>query len=180
MFNLVLRSEGKSRMVYSTPRGFRFLFAGIALIIFVTILVVSEESLFRRSNIAALVLCTVCVLSSLFLERWIFDKGSNIFEKNVGLIFLYTRKRRPMDILQRVVLGESWRNVNMNRRWETVISPRRVILYVQDRDGNAYEMDIMKGAGVGEIRKMAEKLADFCGIPLADNLRDSSEEPPPD
>ena len=176
MFSPVLRTEGKYRMVYSTPKGFRFLFLGIALLIFVTLIVVSEGFLIRRANIVALVLCIVCLLSSLFLERWIFDKDSNIFEKNVGLVFLYTRKRRPMDTLQRVVLGEAWKNIKVNRRWENTISRRRVVLYIQDRDGKVYELDIVKGIGSGEIRQMAEKLSIFCGIPLVDNFRDSTDE----
>ena len=81
-----------------------------------------------------------------------------------------------MDTLQRVVLGEAWKNIKVNRRWENTISRRRVVLYIQDRDGKVYELDIVKGIGSGEIRQMAEKLSIFCGIPLVDNFRDSTDE----
>ena len=105
MFDLVLRTEGKHKMVYATSNAFRVIFLGIALPILVTVLIASKGFPFQHANIFVLVLCAVCLLSGLFLERWVFDKGSNLFEKHVGLIFLYWTGRRPLDALQRVVLG---------------------------------------------------------------------------
>ena len=176
MFNLVLRNKGKHRVVYSTSNGFRIIFLGIALLIFLIALTASDGFLFKRANTFALALCGICLLSSLFLEQWVFDKESNLFEKDVGLIFFYWKKMRPMDTLQRVVLDEFWRSGNVKTRTASPISRRTVALYLQDRDGRVYKLDIVRGFGAEELRRTAKKLSDFCGIPLEDNLRDSGSQ----
>ena len=177
MFSLVLRDDGKHRMVYSTSVGFRIVFLGIALIIFLTVFTGSEGLIFKRANIVALTLCAICLLSSLFLERWVFDKESNLLENNVGLLFFYSKKRRALNTLQRVVLDELRKiGDDMKSKRKTLVSHRTIILYVQDRDGTRYKLDIVRGLGIAELRKKAERLSDFCGIPLEDNLQDSPQD----
>ncbi len=83
---------------------------------------------------------------------------------------------RPMDTLQRVVLGEFWWSGNVKTRTASPISRRTVALYLQDRDGRVYKLDIVRGFGAEELRRTAKKLSDFCGIPLEDNLRDSGSQ----
>ena len=183
MFSLVLKDNGKHKMIYATSNGFRMIFLGIALLIFVILLTASEGSVFKRANIVALSFCAICLISSLFLERWIFDKESNLFEKDVGLIFLYRKKRRSLDSLRRIVLDDFLGSVNANRsnrRRGSLISRRNIALYVQDRDGRTYILDIARGVGSGELRKTAQKLSEFCEIPLEDNRQDSDRQTPGD
>ena len=162
MFNLVLRKTEKRRLVYSTSNGFRFVFLGIALLIFLTVLSASGGMPFQRANIFALTLCIVCVGAALFLERWIFDMQSNLFEKNSGLIFFYFRKKKSLDSLKKVVLGDSLSSIRSTGRRLNPIDRRNVVLYLQDRDDKVYKLDIVKGPGMGELRKTAVKLSDFC------------------
>ena len=186
MFSLVLTEKGKHRLVYSTSIGFRMVYLSIALLIFLPLITYSDGSIFKSANIIALSLCAICLLSSLFLERWVFDKDSNFFEKNVGLILLYGKKRRPMDTLQSVVLdefrkGDRGDNVKPRRqslfghRTQSLIAHRTIVLYLQDRDGEVYKLDIVRGLGLEKLRKQAERLSDFCGIPFEDRLPSPSE-----
>ena len=171
MFSLVLTDRGKHGMVYSTSVGFRIVFLGIGLLILLPLLAFSDGSIFKSANIFALSLCAICLLSSLFLERWVFDKESNLFEKHVGLILFYWKKSRPMDTLQRAVLDEFRKSDNVKPGRQTLIAHRTVVLYLQDRDGGVYKLDIVRGLGLEKLRKKAERLSGFCGIPLEDNLR---------
>ena len=106
MFNPVLRSRGENRLVFSTSIGFRIVFFATALVIILSIASVSEGSFFKRLNFVAVLIIGVCLFAALYLERWVFDREHNVFEKNVGIIFLYSRKRQPLDSLQKVVLHE--------------------------------------------------------------------------
>lgn len=180
MFSLVLKDKGKHKMIYATSNGFRILFLGIALLVFVIVLTASEGSVFKRANIIALSVCAICLISSLFLERWIFDKESNLFEKDVGLILLYRKKRRSLDSLRRIVLDDFLGSDNVNRKRGSLISRRNIVLYVQDWDGRVYKLDIVRGFGSGELRRTAEKLSEFCEIPLEDKLHDSEKHTPGD
>ncbi len=175
MFGMVLKDMGKRRLVYSTSTLFRVVFLGIALFIFLTVLIFSEGSIFRSTHIVALTLCGICLLASLFLERWVFDMSASLFEQHVGLIWLYRRRSRPIDTLRKIVLDEYSRGVQAKSRMGSMISRRTVVLYLQDRDDRVYKLNIAKDSGAAEIRRTAVKLSDFCGIPFEDNLRDSSE-----
>lgn len=174
---MVLRDKEKHRIVYSTSIGFRMVFLAIALLILLPLLTFSDGSLFNRANIVALALCAICLLASMFLERWIFDKESNLFEKNVGLLLYYRRMRKPLNTLRKVIISESRRSVDVKTRTASPVSRRTVALYLQDRDGRVYQLDLVRGFGGAEkIRRTAARLSDFCGIPLEDNLRDSDSQ----
>jgi len=172
LFNPVLKKRGTRRMVYSTSVGFRIVFLVTAFIIIASIVAFGEESLFERVNFVVLIVIGICVFAALYLECWIFDKTTNRFERNVGIVLLHSRKRRPLDALQKVVLQEpglKYEDRSKMLRW---MARRTAMLSVVDREGNVYGLDIGKGGSVREMKKSAELLAEFCGIPLEDHLGD--------
>lgn len=146
-------------MVYSTSVGFRVVFAVIAVFLIVSV---------RQLNVVVGIFLALSVFGALYLERWIFDKDANLFEKNVGILFLHTRKRLPLDRLQRVVLREVGPAHHERPRMVRAISRAAAILSVVDCDGKSYGLDMVKGTSLQEIRKSAAKLAGFCGIPFKD------------
>jgi len=181
LFSLVLTEKGKHRLVYSTSIGFRVVYLSIALLILLPLITFSDGSIFKSANIIALSLCAICLLSSLFLERWVFDKDSNFFEKNVGLILLYWKKRRSLDTLQSVVVDEfrkGARGDNVKPWRQSLVSHRTIVLYLQGRDGEVYKLDIVRGLGLEKLRKKAERLSGFCGIPFEDRVPSLSEAGP--
>ena len=159
MFNPVLRKVTDRRLVYSTSLGFRIVFAAIAIFLIVSM---------RQPNVVVIIFLALSLFGALYLERWVFDKDANVFEKNVGLLFLHTRKKLPLDRLQRVVLREVGPAHHERPRMVRAISRATAILSVLDRDGKSYGLDMVKGASLREIRDSAAKLAEFCDIPFED------------
>ena len=144
-------------MVYTTAPWLRFVYFGIALVIVLSIASVPEGSFFSRFNAVSLSLMGICLFAALYLERWIFDRDANLFERNVGILLVYARRKRPLDSLQKVLLHE------------TGSTPRRTaILSVVDRGANEFRLDVARGGSVREARRSAERLSAFCAIPLED------------
>lgn len=175
MFNPVLRKHGAHRLVYSTSIGFRFLFLITAGIIIASVASVGEGAFLERINFVALIIIGICLFAALYLERWVFDKKTNRFEKNVGIVFFHSRRRYLLDTLQKVVLQELGVKYGDRPKMQRWMSRRTAMLSVVDREGNVYRLDMVKGGSVREVRKSAELLADFCGIPLEDHLGDLSD-----
>lgn len=169
MFSPVLREVSERRMVYSTSIGFRVVFAAIAVFLIATM---------RQPNVLAVTFLALSVFGALYLERWIFDKDANLFEKNVGVLFLHTRKRLPLDRLQRVVLREVGPAHHERPRMVRAISRASAILSVVDRDGTTYGLDMVKGASLPQTRNSAAKLAAFCDIPFEDLGPQTEDEAP--
>ena len=157
-------------MVYSTSIGFRVVFAAIAVFLMISA---------RQPNVIVFIFLALSVFGALYLERWVFDKDANLFEKNVGILFLHTRKKLPLDGLQRVVLREVGPAHHERPRMMRAISRASAILSLVDRDGNTYGLDMVKGASLREIRNSAEKLAKFCEIPFEDQGPQTEGEPAP-
>ena len=161
-------------MVYSISLGFRLIFLAVGMFILLAILSASEGPLFVRGNAIALILCTVCFLGALYLERWVFDKDENVFEQHVGLIGLYKTKTRPMDTLKKVVVNEHGKSISGMFRKRGESPPRAVILSVYDNEDKVYRMDIVRGMGARDLRRTAESISEFCSIPLEDNRQDEN------
>ncbi len=172
MFNPVLRAVSERRMVYSTSSGFRIVFALIA-----GFLIFSSRG---QPGLILIVLIALSALGALYLERWVFDKDANLFEKNVGLLFLHTRKRMTLDHLAKVVLREVGPAYQDRPRMMKAVSRQAAILSVVDRSGTNHGLDMIKGASLREARDSAQKLAKFCDIPFEDLVpQEEAEVPPP-
>jgi hypothetical protein len=176
MFGLTLKNSGKNKMVYSTSLGFRIVFIGIALLISLTFINVSNGLSFQHTSAFALVLFFACLVAALFLERWVFDKDSNLLEKHVGLVFLFGTKKADLQSLTTVVLDRFWKNSEAKTKAGRMLSRRPVALYLKDREGEVYKLDITRGFGIEELRRTAQRLSEFCDIPLEDNSKDSDSE----
>ncbi len=169
MFSPVLREQGKDRLVYATSVGFRVVFSVTALVIILSIAAVSGGSFFSRLNIFSLIIVAVCLFAALYLERWVFDRSANLFEKDVGILFVYARKKAPLDALSKVVLqGPVVRQEDTPAllRWT---SRKTVMLSVVGRDARVYRLDMLSGGSARDVRRSAERLSVFCAIPLEDN-----------
>jgi hypothetical protein len=176
LFNPNLKEQGPDRLVFSTPLGFRIVFFAIAVIIIVAVASASEGPFFARFSGFAYIIIFGCLLSGLYLERWIFDKRQNIFEKNVGLYFLFSRKHIPLDTLKKVILREIGmkRNTDLSAKpgLLTRVARRTALFCLEDKNGELYKMDILKGGSIQSARLTAQKLSAFCEIPLDDDLGD--------
>jgi hypothetical protein len=178
LFNPNLKERGPDKLVYATPLAFRIVFFVIALVIFFSVVSASEGPFFSRFNgISAFIILT-CIAAALYLERWIFDKQANMFERNVGLYFLFSRKKIPLDRLEKVILREIGMK-RSNQQTDKIgllsrVTRRTAMLSIEDKDGDLYKLDIVKGGTVREARVYAQKLSDFCEIPLEDDLGDLS------
>jgi len=176
LFNLSLKEPHAHRLVYSTSVGFRLVFLATALAIALVVLPAAKGPAYLQFRIVTLIIVGLCLLAALYLERWIFDKQSNLFERDVGILFVYSRKTLALDDLQKVVLQEpGMRSLDSSRR-TLRLSRRSAILSVVDRDGTAYRLDLVKGGALRETRKLAEKLSAFCAIPFEDDLQDAATE----
>ena len=160
MFNPILRTVSEQRMVYSTSSGFRVVFALIA-----GFLVFSSQG---QPGVILIILIALSLLGALYLERWVFDKDANLFEKNVGLLFLHTRKRQPLDHLAKIVLREVGPSYQDRPRMMKAVSRQAAILAIVDQSGTNHGLDMIKGSSLREARDSAQKLAKFCEIPFED------------
>ena len=98
-----------------------------------------------------------------------FDRSANLFEKDVGILFVYARKKAPLDALSKVVLqGPVVRQEDTPAllRWT---SRKTVMLSVVGRDARVYWLDMLSGGSARDVRRSAERLSVFCAIPLEDN-----------
>ncbi len=163
-------------MVYSTSLGFRIIFLVIALFIIVSVISASEGPILARFNGVSVFIVLVCLLGALYLERWIFDRKTNSFERNVGVLFLFSRKSVPLDTLEKVVIYEPGMKYSEKPKYSRMMSRKTALVSVVDKNGTFYKLDLMKGGSVGQGRKIAESLAIFCEIPLEDKTGEVSED----
>ena len=159
-------------MVYSTSSGFRIVFGVIA-----GFLMFSSQG---QPGVILIILIALSLLGALYLERWVFDKDANLFEKNVGLLFLHTRKKQSLDQIEKVVLREVGPAYQDRPRMMKAVSRQAAILAIVDRSGTNHGLDMIKGSSLREARDSAQKLAKFCDIPFDDLVpQEESEVPQP-
>jgi hypothetical protein len=175
VFGPALREHGKDRMVYSTSVGFRVVFLGTALVILLSIASASEGPFLARFGPASLIVAGICLFAALYLQRWTFDKKANQFERHVGIIFFYERKKVPLGALAKVILREPGGEYRARRALLRWTSRRIVMLSVEDRDSRVYRLDIARGGSVHAVRRSAQRLSAFCGIPLEDDTMGADE-----
>jgi hypothetical protein len=161
-------------MVYSISLWFRIVFLIVALIVLASVAGFSEGAFLSRFNAVSLIVVGVCLFAAAHLERWTFDRNANLFERDVGILLLYARKRRPLDALTKVVLREFGAKSKEEPRLVGWMSRPLAVLAVVDRDGNVYRLDMTRGGSVRELRRSAERLSAFCAIPLEDDAGDRS------
>ena len=175
LFSAVLREQGNERMVYTTSIGTRIVFLVTLLVIVLSIASVPEGSFFSRFNAFSLVVIAICLFGILYVQRWVFDKKSNLFERDEGIIFLYRRKRAPLDALQKVLFREAAGGADEGPKLG-MTSRRIAVLSVVDRDSRAFKLDTARGGSVRELRRSAERLCAFCAIPLESETDGSAAE----
>jgi hypothetical protein len=175
VFGPVLKKRGARRLDYSTSVWFRIAFLVPAVAIIAMVANTNDGSLFKRVNLVALIVVGLCLLAALYLERWVFDKDANRLERNIGLVFWYSRRRYPLDALQKVVLEEPGVKYRDRPKLLRRASRRTAMLCIVDRNGSVHGLDIVKGGAIREIRMSAQLLSDFCEVPLEDHLGDIRE-----
>lgn len=171
LLNPVLRRRGRNTMIYSTSRMFRAVFLSSAALIAMAVISASSGPIYGRINLVSAIAILTCLSTGLYLERWVFDKSSNGFEKNLGIVFLHSRFVRPLDSLKCVLLYEiDYRNPQA----PSLFRPKRrpvTVLSVIDHNDQEYRLDLLRGNSAAALRKNAEMISDFCEIPL--KYRDS-------
>ena len=177
MFGPVLNAEGEEKMVYATSNGFRIVFFGSAVLLFAILMGEVDGPIFVSDNFLALGLCAICLVSSMYLERWVFDKETNLFERHVGVIFLYSKKKKPLDSLKRISIDEFPRGISQTQgKRGGILLGRKAASLAIEAEGNAFhKLDMAKGSGIKELRKTAQALSEFCDIPLEDHVQEEEE-----
>ena len=171
MFGPVLKPEGEQRLVYSTSTGFRGVCLGSGIILLLIVLGEADGMISFRENLIALSISGLCLISAMFQERWIFDRESNVFERHLGTVFLYSRLKRRLDSLKCVSINEFAKDSsasNDNRR--LILTRRTVSLSVLGENNEIHKLDMAKGSGINELVKTAQELSSFCDIPLVDEF----------
>jgi hypothetical protein len=153
-------------LVYSSSAVVRIVLLATILVIVLGVASVPEGPFLSRFNALSLALIMICVFGVLYDERWIFDKTSNLFEKDVGILFLHRRKKAPLDTLQKIVLYEAGGGADDGPRLAGLTSRRIAILSVVDRNSRIFKLDTARGGSVRDLQRSAERLSAFCAIPL--------------
>jgi len=166
LFDPILKEQGAARLTYGTPASFRIVFGVIALLIFLCVALVPDGPFLARFNAFSLVLIGLCLFAVLYVERWTFDRTANVFQRDIGILLLHARRRRPLDSLQKVVIRQ--RGADRSDRPSLLGKGPRgtAILLVVDREGHRYRLGMARGGAVKTVRVFAERLSAFCAIPL--------------
>lgn len=166
MLNPVLGKRNSHTLVYSTSPFFRVVFFAAAVIVALAVLSASSGPLLMRFNLLSTIIILVCLASGLYVERWVFDTGANRFERHLGVLFLYARKRVELDSLRTIVLYE-YRPPD-REHLRTLGARRRPFaeLSVVDAASREYRLDTIRGPAALALRHTAERLSDFTGIPM--------------
>ena len=103
----------------------------------------------------------------MYLERSVFDKELNKFEKHFGLLFIFSRLSRPLNSLKSVSLKEFKSNSNEANDGKTSMMSRKYAsLTVVTANKEIIKIDMAKSSGTKELLKTAEEISKFCEIPL--------------
>ena len=167
MFGSVLKKEGETRLCYSTSTSFRVLCFSSGVILLYIILKEAEQPFDLNSNLFGLSITLICLVSAMYLERSVFDKELNKFEKHFGLLFIYSRLSRPLNSLECISLNEFNSNSSEANDGKTYMMSRKYAsLTVVTANKEIIKIDMAKSSGTKEILKTAEEISKFCEIPL--------------
>ncbi len=192
---LSLKVKNKDQLELSLSLGSRLMF--IFFFVFFCFLLLSgilsdyQKTGVLRVNILLLILACVMGLSTLYNEKWIFDKSRNVFENHFGLLILCRKQTIPLGELVRVELdsfikgrvGEttaaqknlggtdsgSPSDTNFIRGFLRVPQRQILRLTVIDGQGKIYVLDTAKAHRIKELRRIGRRIADFCGIPFRES-----------
>ena len=160
MLGPVLKKETDARLVYSTSIGFRILCLSSGIALLLIVLSGVQGSFHFGEHLIGLSLSGICLVSALYLERWVFDKESNLFERHCGLLFLFSRLQRPLDGLECVVLREMNSHTSHTAR-SFRLSRRSASLSIQSANNEIFKLDRVNGSRVKELNDTAEELSEF-------------------
>ena len=167
MFGPVLKQEGETRLCYTTLTSFRIMCFSSGAILLYIILKEAEQPFDFNSNLVGLSITLICLVSAMYLERSVFDKELNQFEKHFGLLFIYSRLSRPLNSLKSVSLKEFKSNSSESNDEKTSMMSRKYAsLTVVTANKEIITIDTAKSSGTKELLKTAEEISKFCEIPL--------------
>ena len=170
MFGPVLKLERETRLCYSTSTSFRIMCFSSGAMLLYLILKEAEQPFDLNSNLVALSITLICFVSAMYLERSVFDKESNKFEKHFGLFFIYSRLSRPLNSLESVSLKEFNSNSSeANDGKPAMMSRKYASLTVVTANKEIIKIDMAKSSGTKELLKTAEEISKFCEIQLVNN-----------
>ena len=130
----------------------------------------AEQPFDLNSNLVGLSITLICFVSAMYLERSVFDKESNKFEKHFGLFFIYSRLSRPLNSLESVSLKEFNSNSSeANDGKPAMMSRKYASLTVVTENKEIIKIDMAKSSGTKELLKTAEEISKFCEIQLVNN-----------
>lgn len=165
LFGLVLKRTG-NRIVLSTSTAFRIVFVLTAAAIAFAVVVSGDGPFLQRFGFVSVFVVAVCLIAALYLERWTFDKSTDLFEENAGLVIAHSCRRRRLSTLEKVVLRETEATNKDRPRFLRAMYTGAATLSVVDRDGTIYTLDVARMGPVANLRRSAGILSRYCGIPL--------------
>ena len=170
MFGPVLKLERETRLCYSTSTSFRIMCFSSGAMLLYLILKEAEQPFDLNSNLVGLSITLICFVSAMYLERSVFDKESNKFEKLFGQFFIYCSLSRPLNSLESVSLKEFNSNSSeANDGKPAMMSRKYAALTVVTANKEIIKIDMAKSSGTKELLKTAEEISKFCEIQLVNN-----------
>ncbi len=168
---LNLQELSDRRIVLRIPVGFKLLLLGIAVIIFSSIIFTSAGGrMFDRANTLPLLLCAFSLLAAAYQEQWIFDRDNDLLKSQFGIFPLFRTKRIKISELEVVSLNRFVRgNLPPTSGGKRRMLQRDLLsLTLVRRDGQIIRIETYRAFEQEKIKQMAGRIADYCGIPLAD------------
>ncbi len=160
-----IQNKSENLLELKLSSSFRYFFMGISVFVLYFVFLDSASG---YSNVIPFAFAGICMIAALYNEAWIFDKTSGIITQRHGLLFAYrskTVKIEDVELFQvsgfmtgnRKIVAEEKRKI-----FETLYTK----LSLSTRQGKIYDIEISKSAHKAEIKNKAEKLAQFCKVPL--------------
>lgn len=163
---LVLKKLSNERLAFSMPLSFKILSLIIALILFIFISFFSSDlpGEFVLSNIVPIILFLLSVLSTLYHERWIFDKNNNYIKYQFGLVFLYKSKLIKVQDIKHLELIHfiTGKEKKTARSSTNFIKKHFNLLALRMKDGELLKVEFFNSSL--KMESAARSIAEYCRL----------------
>jgi len=162
--NMILRQPSDSYLELTLPISFRVMFA--------TIFVVAVGGMISvgSASIVAIAVATVVAFGGLYDDRWRFNRETRRIEHRSGLIGVGKRTSLDFGEVDSLILmnfreaPEEDSDLKSTKR--TIRLKSLVALQIVLKDGPPMTVEIRNNKDNQSMRENAERIAEFCGIPL--------------
>jgi len=150
-------------LIYGIPAWFR------AMLVLVVAIVAAALAFGNRGSVIGWAVLAISALAALYEERWTFDRESGQASARIGLLVaargphfsLGDAERLRLDVFVKGRLDQSVVPPDDKMPWGSQL---RLILHL--RSGESYMLDSLPYKQGARLRRTAEELSRFLGVPL--------------